>query len=171
LWIRTDVLHDGSGDLRQTEALDFSQLLRSGIFHTFGTPARGYIGGEFWPESFEGLWKEIDMTGDKNRWFCQVYGYWEMAAALAVYGAVDEDLFVAMQIEMVLSSIECDPLPLVMQVRTVFKTSQPESARPLWKSGHDREPEKASGRNLAHAWHTGPNWIYGLNELCKVRLL
>ena len=42
--------------------------------------ARDYIGGEFWPESFEGLWKEIGMTGDKNRWFRQVYGYWEMAA-------------------------------------------------------------------------------------------
>jgi len=62
--------------------------------------ARDYIGGEFWPESFEGLWKEIGMTGDKNRWFRQVYGYWEMAAALAVYGGVDEELFVATQIEM-----------------------------------------------------------------------
>jgi hypothetical protein len=62
--------------------------------------ARDYIGGEFWPASFEDLWKEIGMTGDKNRWFRQVYGYWEMAAALVIHGAVDEDLFVATQVEM-----------------------------------------------------------------------
>jgi hypothetical protein len=62
--------------------------------------ARDYIGAEFWPESFEGLWKEIGMTGEKNRWFRQVYGYWEMAAALALHGSVDEELFVTTQTEM-----------------------------------------------------------------------
>jgi len=71
--------------------------------------ARDYIGGEFWPESFEGLWKEIGMTGDKNRWFRQVYGYWEMAAALAVHGAVDEELFVATQIEMFYAFAKISP--------------------------------------------------------------
>ncbi len=71
--------------------------------------ARDYIGGEFWPGSFEGLWKEIGMTGDKNRWFRQVYGYWEMAAALAVCGAVDEELFVATQIEMFYAFAKISP--------------------------------------------------------------
>ena len=71
--------------------------------------ARDYIGEQFWPESFEGLWKEIGISGDKNRWFRQVYGYWEMAAALAVHGAVDMDLFVATQIEMFYAFAKISP--------------------------------------------------------------
>jgi len=62
--------------------------------------ARDYITNEFWPDSFEGMWKELGRTGDKYRWFRQVYGYWEMAAALAVSGAVNEDLFITTQLEM-----------------------------------------------------------------------
>jgi hypothetical protein len=71
--------------------------------------ARDYISGEFWPESFESLSKEIGMTGDRNRWFRQVYGYWEMAAALAVHGAVNEELFVATQIEMFYAFAKISP--------------------------------------------------------------
>jgi hypothetical protein len=71
--------------------------------------AREYITNEFWPESFDGLWKEIGMTGDKYRWFRQVYAYWEMAAALAVFGAVDEDLFVATQLEMIYTFAKISP--------------------------------------------------------------
>src|SRR5215472_6287312 len=71
--------------------------------------ARDYITNEFWPESFDGLWKEIGMTGDKYRWFRQVYAYWEMAAALAVFGAVDEDLFVATQLEMIYTFAKISP--------------------------------------------------------------
>lgn len=71
--------------------------------------AREYITNEFWPESFEGLWKEIGMTGDKYRWFRQVYAYWEMAAALVVFGAVDEDLFVATQVEMIYTFAKISP--------------------------------------------------------------
>ncbi len=71
--------------------------------------ARDYITNEFWPESFEGLWKEIGMTGDKYRWFRQVYAYWEMAAALAVSGAVDEDLFVTTQVEMIYTFARISP--------------------------------------------------------------
>lgn len=71
--------------------------------------AREYISNEFWPESFEGLWKEIGMTGDKYRWFRQVYAYWEMAAALAVSGAVDEDLFLTTQVEMIYTFAKISP--------------------------------------------------------------
>jgi hypothetical protein len=49
------------------------------------------------------------MTGDKYRWFRQVYAYWEMAAALAVFGAVDEDLFVATQVEMIYTFAKISP--------------------------------------------------------------
>lgn len=71
--------------------------------------ARDYITTEFWPESFHDLWKEIGMTGDKYRWFRQVYAYWEMAAALAVSGAVDEDLFVTTQVEMIYTFAKISP--------------------------------------------------------------
>jgi hypothetical protein len=71
--------------------------------------ARDYITNEFWPESFEGIWKEIGITGDKYRWFRQVYAYWDMAAALVVYGAVDEDLFMATQVEMIYTFAKISP--------------------------------------------------------------
>src|SRR5215472_10936518 len=71
--------------------------------------AREYITNEFWPESFESLWKEIGITGDKYRWFRQVYAYWEMAAALVVFGSVDEDLFVATQVEMIYTFAKISP--------------------------------------------------------------
>jgi len=80
--------------------------------------ARDYIGAEFWPESFDSLWKEIGMTGDKNRWFRQVYGYWEMAAALALYGCVDEELFVATQIEMFYAFAKISPYVKNFRERT-----------------------------------------------------
>ena len=71
--------------------------------------ARDYITNEFWPDSFEGMWKELGRTGDKYRYFRQVYAYWEMAAALAVSGAVDEDLFVTTQVEMFYSFARISP--------------------------------------------------------------
>jgi hypothetical protein len=56
--------------------------------------ARNWVGGEFWPDTYDDLLKEISQMGsDHNRWWRQVISFWEMAAALALHGSVDQELF------------------------------------------------------------------------------
>jgi hypothetical protein len=56
--------------------------------------ARAWWLGEFWPRSVEDFTKVSAAMGtQENNWMRQVSGYWEMAAALAVHGAVNADLF------------------------------------------------------------------------------
>jgi hypothetical protein len=56
--------------------------------------ARAWWLGEFWPGSVEDYLKVSSAMGtQENNWMRQVSGYWEMAASLAVHGAVSSDLF------------------------------------------------------------------------------
>jgi hypothetical protein len=56
--------------------------------------ARNYVGGEFWPQTYDDLVKEVgQMNSDHNRWWRQVISYWEMVAALVRHGAINQDLF------------------------------------------------------------------------------
>lgn len=57
--------------------------------------ARAWMGGEFWPRTAEEFFAVADNPADPhNAYLRQVTGYWEMAAALALHGAVSADLFV-----------------------------------------------------------------------------
>jgi len=48
----------------------------------------------FWPEKADDVVKIAMAVGtQENAWFRQVSGYWEMAAALVLHGAVHRDLF------------------------------------------------------------------------------
>lgn len=50
--------------------------------------------GDFWPQSADDIMKVANSYGNpENAWFRQVAGYWEMAAALVLRGALSEDLF------------------------------------------------------------------------------
>ena len=63
--------------------------------------ARNWYGMEFNPKTVDELMAIImDMKSDGNRYFRMVTSYWEMAAALALSGAVNEELFVDTQAEM-----------------------------------------------------------------------
>ena len=63
--------------------------------------ARNWYGMEFNPKTADELMAIImDMKSDGNRYFRMVTSYWEMAAALALSGAVNEELFVDTQAEM-----------------------------------------------------------------------
>ena len=54
--------------------------------------ARSYIGGEFLPRSFEAF-LAIMAAGDQHTsYVLQVYGYWDMVAALVFHGALEESL-------------------------------------------------------------------------------
>jgi len=56
--------------------------------------ARAWWLGQFWPENVEDFMKVAGAMGtQENNWLRQVTGYWEMAASLAVHGAVSPDLF------------------------------------------------------------------------------
>ena len=56
--------------------------------------ARNWWFVSFWPESADDFMKVMNAVGTaENAWLRQVTGYWEMAASLAVQGAVNQDLF------------------------------------------------------------------------------
>ena len=56
--------------------------------------ARDWWTTQFWPETADDIVKIAQALGTKeNLYLRQVGGYWEMAASLAVHGAVNTDLF------------------------------------------------------------------------------
>jgi hypothetical protein len=56
--------------------------------------ARNWWVGEFWPQSAEDFLKISSAMGSQeNNWLRQVSGYWSMAAAFVLSGALNEDLF------------------------------------------------------------------------------
>lgn len=56
--------------------------------------ARDFMTAQFWPQSF-GEFKAVAVSfgTEQNAWFRQVWTYWDMACALVLSGAIDEDLF------------------------------------------------------------------------------
>jgi len=58
--------------------------------------ARKFIVGEFWPQSYDDFKNMmLNFGSEQNAWFRQVLTYWNMAAAMVLQGAVNEDLFFA----------------------------------------------------------------------------
>ena len=56
--------------------------------------ARDFMTAQFWPQSF-GEFKAVAVSfgTEQNAWFRQVWTYWDMACAIVLSGAIDEDLF------------------------------------------------------------------------------
>jgi len=56
--------------------------------------ARDFMATQFWPQSF-GEFKAVAISfgTEQNAWFRQVWTYWDMACALVLSGAINEDLF------------------------------------------------------------------------------
>ncbi len=56
--------------------------------------ARSWWFVSFWPQSADDFMKIVNEVGTpENAWLRQVIGYWDLAAALAVQGAVSQELF------------------------------------------------------------------------------
>jgi len=56
--------------------------------------ARNWWVVEFWPQNADDFMKVVnDLGSQENNWLRQVAGYWDMAAALVVQGALHEELF------------------------------------------------------------------------------
>jgi len=63
--------------------------------------ARDWFGGQFHPQSIDDIMNVLSQFGsDGNRYFRMVTSYWEMAAAMVLHGAVNEQLFLDTQQEM-----------------------------------------------------------------------
>ena len=63
--------------------------------------ARNWFAMEFNPTTVDEMMAIVmDMKSDGNRYFRMVTSYWEMAASLALHGAVNEELFLDTQAEM-----------------------------------------------------------------------
>ena len=58
--------------------------------------ARKFIVGEFWPQNHDEFKNMMTSFGtEQNAWFRQVLTYWNMAAAMVLQGAINEELFYA----------------------------------------------------------------------------
>jgi hypothetical protein len=58
--------------------------------------ARKFVVAEFWPQSYDEFKPVVTGYGtEPNAWFRQVLTYWNMAAAMVLQGAVNEELFFA----------------------------------------------------------------------------
>jgi hypothetical protein len=58
--------------------------------------ARKFLAAEFWPQNsdeFNALFSEFG--SERNSWVRQCLTYWDMAAAMVLHGAIQEDLFFA----------------------------------------------------------------------------
>lgn len=62
--------------------------------------ARKFIVSEFWPQSYDELKAlMLDFGSERNAFARQCLTFWDMAAAMVLQGAVNEDLFFAMNTE------------------------------------------------------------------------
>ena len=58
--------------------------------------ARKFMVSEFWPQNYDDFKAVLTAYGtEQNAWLRQVLTYWNMAAALVLQGALNEDLFFA----------------------------------------------------------------------------
>src|ERR1700746_4056770 len=58
--------------------------------------ARDFMTSQFWPQNYDEFKAVLYAFGtEQNAWFRQTWTYWDMACALALSGAVNEDLFFA----------------------------------------------------------------------------
>lgn len=88
----------GKAGARDAEVvLKLYDLRREALLRT----ARKFMVTEFWPADYEEYRNLInDFGSERNAWARQVLSYWDMAAALVLHGALDEQLFYATQNEL-----------------------------------------------------------------------
>ncbi|HEY6249373.1 MAG TPA: hypothetical protein VI685_05400, partial [Candidatus Angelobacter sp.] len=56
--------------------------------------ARDFMAAQFWPQNYGEFKAVISAFGtEQNAWLRQVWTYWDMACAIVLSGAINEDLF------------------------------------------------------------------------------
>ena len=62
--------------------------------------ARKFMVSEFWPQSYDEFKALLtDFGSERNAWARQCLTYWDMAAAVILHGALDENLFFTCNVE------------------------------------------------------------------------
>ena len=69
--------------------------------------ARSWFANDFNPQTMEELVAAI--AGEKNAWFRMVLGYWDMAASLVTFGAIDPAMFRASNSEIITAFAKVEP--------------------------------------------------------------
>jgi hypothetical protein len=77
--------------------------------------ARAWFLSEFNPQTFEEF--TALAWGERNAWVRMVLGYWDMAASLVTFGAIDADMFLAAHTEIVATFAKVEPF--VAEIRRV----------------------------------------------------
>ena len=80
--------------------------------------ARHWYTAEFWPQSVDDVMTVVNaFPNQENAWLRQVGGYWDMAAALVLSGAVNEELFLQPGISGEMFFIFAKIYPFLKEVR------------------------------------------------------
>jgi hypothetical protein len=111
--------------------------------------ARSYIGGEFLPRSFEDFLGIMSGGDQHTAYVLQVFGYWDMVAAMVFHGALDESLVYNACPEMYFQFAKIRPY--IEEFRG--KSSLPELFHNLQKFVEGSEAGRA--RLLSMAGHIG----------------
>jgi len=82
-------LSDTDTAIKQAELiLKLYELRREPVMRS----ARSYIGGQFLPRSLEDFLAIMSAGDQHTSYVLQVYGYWDMVAAMVFHGALEESL-------------------------------------------------------------------------------
>jgi hypothetical protein len=135
-------LSDTDTAIKQAELiLKLYELRREPVMRS----ARGYIGGEFLPRSFEDFLAVMSAGDQHTSYVLQVYGYWDMVAAMVFHGALDESLVYNTCPEMYFQFAKIRPY--IEEFRS--KSSLPEMFHNLQKFVEGSEEGRARLHNMA----------------------
>lgn len=88
--------------------------------------ARSWYVGEFWPQSADDFIKiALGMGSQENAWMRQVTSYWSMAAAFALSGAINSELFLQPSISGEMMFVFAKVQPYIKEIRK--KLNDPHS--------------------------------------------
>jgi hypothetical protein len=114
--------------------------------------ARNFFAGGFWPNSLADVEKVVfDTSKPEQAWFRQVLSYWDMAIALVLNGALNEQLFLDTQGEAFF--VYAKLRPFIAEYRTKF--NQPE-----FLANYDKLIERSpEAKKKADAFEQRVKWV------------
>jgi hypothetical protein len=135
-------LSDTDTAIKQAELiLKLYELRREPVMRS----ARSYIGGQFLPRSLEDFLAIMSAGDQHTSYVLQVYGYWDMVAAMVFHGALDESLVYNTCPEMYFQFAKIRPY--IEEFRS--KSSLPEMFHNLQKFVEGSEEGRARLHNMA----------------------
>lgn len=111
--------------------------------------ARSWFITEFHPETPDAFFGTL--VTEKNPWVRMVMGYWDMAASMVVYGAIDRDMFLAAHGEII--GAFCKVQPFLTEIRARMSPTLLKHVEAVVMAMPDAEAELAKRRErLKRMW-------------------